>query len=321
MNRRARMGGRFFPAAITLALLAMTVWGCATHRRSPSALSFSAVGDGPRADADWAILADQIKRVDDDGRSAFLVHLGDITKGTDVLPESYYVRVANLLKKSKTPVFIVPGDNEWNDLDNPAQGWEYWTRHFMNFEKEFPGAPQAEHEPEHPENFAFEISHVLVIGLNLVGGRVHDPEEWARRHRDEANWVIALLKGHPDAEALVVCAQARPKEVHEDFFGPFCEAAAAFGGPVLYLHGDGHRYEVEEGWRKSNITRVQVDQVSKGPPLLVTVAPETKHPFRFARLAPPKEDRVRRPEHFGTRHRGRVFGPPASHGPRTSTFQ
>ncbi len=314
---------RFGHALPTLALILLltTSSACTTSRETRAALTFSAVGDGPRADADWAILRDQLERVDRDGRSAFLVHLGDITKGTDVLPESYYVRVADLLKKSKTPVFIVPGDNEWNDLDDPDQGWEFWNRHFLAFEKHFPGAAHAQRQPEHPENFAFEKNRVLIVGLNLVGGTVHDPAEWAQRHRDSAAWVVQNLDRHPGAAALVVCAQARPKDVHEDFFGPFCEAAVAFGKPVLYLHGDGHTYEVEGAWRKPNITRVQVDQVSKGPPLLVTVAPEQDTPFVFARLAPPKEDRMRRPNHFGTRHRGRVLGPRPSGGTRTSTFQ
>lgn len=278
--------------------------GCATQGTHGTAVSFSAVGDGPRADADWAILRSQLERVDKDGRSAFLIHLGDITKGTDVLPEPYYVRVATLLKESKTPVFIVPGDNEWNDLDNPAQGWEFWTRHFMGFDEHFPKAPRPARQRTRPENFAFELRGVLFVGLNLVGGAVHDSAEWATRHGDNVAWVKEQFAAHPDVRAAVICAQARPAEKQEDFFAPFCDAAEAFSKPVLYLHGDGHVYEVERPWRKPNLTRVQVDQVSKGPPLLVTIAPDEETPFQFARLAPPKEERMRRPEHFGPRGRG-----------------
>lgn len=288
--------------------------GCATRGTHGTDVSFSAVGDGPRADADWAILSSQLDRVDKDGRSAFLIHLGDITKGTDVLPETYYARVAALLEKSKTPVFIVPGDNEWNDLDNPAQGWEFWTRHFMGFEKRFPKAPEAVRQAARPENFAFALHGVLFVGLNLVGGTVHDTAEWTTRHSDNLAWVREQFAAHPDARAAVICAQARPKEKQEDFFGPFCEAAQAFGKPVLYLHGDGHVYEVEQPWRKPNLTRVQVDQVSKGPPLLVTVTLESEKPFQFSRLAPLKEERMRRPEHFGPRGPGTGMHPGGGHG-------
>ena len=262
--------------------------GCASHRDIQGALTFSAIGDGPRADADWAILEDQIERVDGDARSAFLIHLGDITKGTDVLPEAYYVRVADLLKTSKTPVFIVPGDNEWNDLDNPAQGWEFWNRHFLAFDENWKNAPPTERQESHRENFALEKNGVLVVGLNIVGGTVHDPGEWAQRHRDCLTWVTESIERHPDAKALVVCAQARPNpEKHEDFFGPFCDLAAEFGKPVLYLHGDGHVYDREDAWRKPNITRMQVDQVSKGPPATLIVSPGQDPVFQVVRLGPP----------------------------------
>ncbi len=300
------------PAMLACAALVSLLPACATPRNIHGALTFSAIGDGPRADKDWAILEDQIKRVDSDGRSAFLIHLGDITKGTDVLPESYYVRVADLLLTSKTPIYIVPGDNEWNDLDDPAQGWTFWTRHFMAFDEHWKDAPKTERQKSHPENFAFAKNGVLVVGLNIVGGRMHDPDEWARRHRDCLTWVKESLERHPKAKVLVVGAQARPNpEKQEDFFGPFCELAAQFGKPVLYIHGDGHVYEREDAWRKPNITRIQVDQVSKGPPVTVIVTPGKEEVFHIVRLGPPKEDRMRRPDHFGPSHRT-VFG---THGP------
>ena len=217
------------------------------------------------------------------------------------------------MKESETPVFIVPGDNEWNDLDNPSQGWEFWTRHFTAFEKNFPNAPLAVRQTARPENFAVELNHVLILGLNIVGGTVHDKAEWAARHSEDLAWVREQFAAHPDSRAAVVCAQARPAEKQEDFFAPFCDAAEAFGKPVLYLHGDGHTYEVEQAWRKPNLTRVQVDQVSKGPPLLVTVTPEGPQTFQFARLAPPKEERMRRPEHFGSRHPGVGAHPGGGH--------
>jgi hypothetical protein len=53
----------------------------------------------------------------------------------------------------------------------------------------------------------------------------------------------------------------------------------------MYLHGDGHKYEVEPGWRLPNVTRVQVDQVEKARPLLITVG-EGPQPFSFDRRLP-----------------------------------
>lgn len=249
-----------------------------------SGLSFTATGDGPRAEADWMIFQDQIDADNADGDTAFLLHLGDIWKGSDSLPESHYLQVAALLRTSNAPVYIVPGDNEWNDLDNPAEGWGFWTRHLLNLDEHWKKRARVSRQPGHTENMAWVQKGVLMIGLNIVGGSIHDPQEWKTRHAACAEWVTANLARHAHhTRAAVVFAQARPKEHHEDFFAPFVKAASDYGKPVMYLHGDGHKYEVEQGWRAPNLTRVQVDQVSKARPLLITVTRNPKEPFLFDR--------------------------------------
>src|SRR5262245_55898501 len=105
-------------------------------------LIFSATGCGPYAPAEEPLTAGYVDMVGKDGKSEFLVHLGDIVSGSQTFwPESQYEKVAGILKKSTIPVVIVPGDNEWNDLKDPATGWKFWTNHFMNFEKNFPKSP------------------------------------------------------------------------------------------------------------------------------------------------------------------------------------
>lgn len=53
--------------------------------------------------------------------------------------------------------------------------------------------------------------------------------------------------------------------------------------PVLYLHADGHVWQVEKGWRAPNLLRVQTDQVRLNPPVLVTVTEDSDNPFLFDR--------------------------------------
>jgi hypothetical protein len=274
------------------------------------AVTFAAMGDGPRSTDDWNRLRHQIGQENKAGKSQFLIHLGDIARGSDALPESRYEDVAEILKGSKAPFFIIPGDNEWNDLDDPDVGWGFWVKHFMGFERNFDVPWTVEHQNVRHENFAFVLNGVLFVGLNLVGGTVHDPDEWRTRHEQNAAWVREQFESHGDVRAAVIFGQAKPNEKQETFFGAVVPIIEAFGKPVLYLHGDGHVWQKEKRWRVPNLWRVQVDQVEKGPPVRVTVTDKKRKPFRFDRqleerdseLYEPMSKRIRKRDGFGRRH-------------------
>lgn len=260
------------------------VWLVTPAFAGPEDLVFTATGDGPRSEADWMLLQKQIDADNADGKTAFLVHVGDIWKGTDKLPESHYLQVAALLRTSVAPVYIVPGDNEWTDLENPADGWTFWTRYLLKLDEHWKKGLNVERQAGHEENIAWVQKGVLMIGVSMVGGDPKDLPEWHARHLRAAQWTVDNLTRHRDeVRAAIVFAQARPKAVHEDYFTPVVEAAKAFGRPLMYLQGDGHKYEVEEAWRAPNITRVQVDQVAKARPLLITVSSGPKTSFAFDR--------------------------------------
>lgn len=248
-------------------------------------LHFSATGCGPYAPDEEPMLAHHVDLVSLDGKSEFLVHLGDIVTGKKTKwPESQYAKVADILKKSRQPVFVVLGDNEWNDLDNPAEGLAFWNRQLRDFEKHFPNSPRIEKQKERSENFAFVSKGVLVIGLNIVGGKVHDKAEWDTRLKQDADWVTEQFARHKaDVRAAVLLAQANPAKPHEIFFKQLAESCNAWTKPVLYLHADGHVWEVEKAWRAPNLWRVQTDQVRLNPPVLVTVTEDPNNPFTFDR--------------------------------------
>jgi hypothetical protein len=270
---------------LPLAVLAVALGCQAPPRAGADPLVFSATGWGPYQPREEPLLERYVALVSADGRSEFLVHLGDIVGGhKKKWPESQYAKVAGLLKKSRVPVFVVPGDNEWNDLDDPDEGWRFWTKHFLHFDKQFPGGPEVRRQEARPENFAFESKGVLLIGLNLVGGRVHDKQEWATRHRQNADWVRESFRAARErVRAAVIFAQAEPNRTHEDFTRPLGEIAKEFGKPVLFLHADGHVWKVQERWLAPNLTRVMTDQLSRAPPVLVTVTDDPRRPFVFDR--------------------------------------
>jgi hypothetical protein len=251
-------------------------------------LQFSATGCGPYAPEEEPLLERYIDLVNQDGRSAFLVHLGDIVTGAKrQWPESQYEKVAAILKKSKRPAFVVLGDNEWNDLDDPAQGLVFWNRHFRDFDRYYQLDFTLEKQPVRTENFAFVHHQVLVIGLNIVGGKVHDKAEWELRLQQDADWVAQQFAKHSsDAKAAVLLAQAKPTADQELFFQQLTSLCKTWSKPVLYLHADGHVWQLEKGWRAPNLWRVQTDQIKLNAPVLVSVLDDPSNPFQFDRRLP-----------------------------------
>ncbi len=247
-------------------------------------LIFSATGCGPYSAKEEPLLADYVKLVGADGKSEFLLHLGDIVSGSKkAWPEAQYEKVAGILKESKVPVYVVLGDNEWNDLANPAQGLEYWNKHLRKFERHFPQSAKMNYQEARPENFAWTSKNVLMVGINLVGGKVHDKKEWTQRMNDDAAWVRECFAQFKDARAAVVFAQANPSKDNKLFCDQLAEAVKDFGKPVLYLHADGHVWQHQTGWLAPNLQRVQTDQVGRNAPVQVTVTDDPAQPFVFDR--------------------------------------
>lgn len=258
---------------------------------------FSAMGCGPYTPADRPAAAFYVRQENRERTSEFIVHLGDVLKmplvkkqepgeppGPDRMPaETDYRHTAELLTTGNTiPTWVVPGDNEWNDLENPTQGWKWWQKYYSNFEERFGPSWKTERQLERPENFAFVRKGVVFIGINLVGGRVHDPSEWSRRLPEDAAWIKEMLArpAMTDIRAAVVFCQANPftvkagepKDKFTSFVVPFRRAAADWKKPLLLLHADGHQWIDDQPWPERNIRRIQVDKWdSKFPTVQFTV--------------------------------------------------
>lgn len=242
------------------------------------------MGDVPYAPAEDILLPVQIAELPQDAE--FVVHVGDIKSGAPPCEEEIYVKVADMLGKSRSPLFIIPGDNEWNDCvtPDPTQAWIFWRKHFMRFEQRWHHELPVFRQLEREENFSFVRNGVLFVGLNIVGGRIHDVSEWQQRHGECLDWIHRNLKQFgDDVRSLVVFGHARPAAHHKDFFDPFNEEAQQLAKPVLYLHGDGHRWVHDRPFAAQNILRVQIDQGGIAPPVRVTVTDHPTEPFVFDR--------------------------------------
>ncbi|HEY7444940.1 MAG TPA: choice-of-anchor D domain-containing protein [Vicinamibacterales bacterium] len=245
-------------------------------------ISFSAVGDVPYSTSEKAEFQQHMDKHDLYSPADFLVHLGDIKDRDSECSESWYQQMRTYLRSLSIPGFIVPGDNEWNDCTDPTQAWAYWMAHLLAVEQFACGLPVIERQEVRPENFAFVKSGVLFIGINKVSGALSSEEKNTRLQQD-GDWVTTQMqtKGR-EVRATVIFAQATP--AGEPFESQFRGAAAAFGKPVLYIHGDGHVWMHDNPFPEPNITRVQVDRgSSEHPPVLVTVTMDAASMFLLNR--------------------------------------
>jgi len=236
-------------------------------------ITFSALTDIPYGSSEYALMRQYVAEHNRYSPSAFIIHLGDLLNGT--CDESKYANVAEIMKGFAVPAYIVVGDNEYNDCANSVLALSEWRKYFANFEQNFCGAPLTEHQSARPENLAFTQNGVLFVGLNLVGGAVHDQNEWNARLQEDANWVSQQLQAKvSQVRAAVIFAHAGPEGSTNNrvlFFSQFRSAAATFAKPVLFMQGNALVYKLDQPWPESNLSRLVAPRGNTEPPLEITV--------------------------------------------------
>ncbi len=247
---------------------------------------FTVIGDVPYNDNQRDGLIAMIDAHNTKANSEFVVHVGDIKPGGDACEETIYEDVSGLLKAFKTPTFMVLGDNEYNDCDNPVNALALWNEYFLHFNENWEFSLTVEYQEERPENFAWVGNGVLFLGLNLVGSSVHDQAEWDKRLADDADWLEKQFELQNEAmETVVVFGHANMTEVGPEKFTAFTDrfraSAKVFGKPVLYMQGDGHFWFQNRPWPEKNILRVQIEGGANA--VQVTVDPDLENPFAFDR--------------------------------------
>jgi len=238
---------------------------------------FSVTGDVPYGSSEISVFQDQINDHNTYSPSSFIVHVGDILAGDESCNESRYITVADILKSSEVPAFIVPGDNETTDCSNPSQGWSYWEKHLSRIEENFCGTPPVERQSSQDENFAFVLDGMLFIGIHLVGGSnsssiLQRDADWVQQQFTDK---VASVRG------AVIFSQAGPGG-NSLFFNAFETAAGDFGKPILFIHGDGHSWKYDHPFSEPNVLRVQIDR-GDGPPVQVTATLDANNMFLFDR--------------------------------------
>ena len=249
--------------------------------------SFSAMGCGPYREQDELALKHYMKVENASSNSEFIVHLGDLGKGLNNVPESRYANMADMLSNKNTkPTFVVLGDNDWNDTVDPALSLGYWKRYLGNFYQRFDMHFYVTTQPQREENFSFELGDVVYIGINLPEGYVHDTAEWTKRINDNAQWIEHNL-ATDNIKAAVIMAHA-PADIFDGMLlKSLRESAIKFAKPLMFLHANGHKWSHRQDEKVSNLLHVQTNKLHDDgpgyPPVQIRFTGREDLPFVFDR--------------------------------------
>jgi len=270
-------------------------------------VSFYALGDMPYTSEEDAMFPVQVqgmaaRSTNTDGKihgGEFIVHVGDfishkeevMMEREEACPESRYQMVANVLKTGPVRTFMIPGDNDWNDCPSPDTAMKYWQDNFRHLDNHWKNTPADADFPEvtrHPSldpNFAFRTRHVLSVGVFMVAGRINNQTEWDDRQNSNIDFLQENLDQHKqDISVVVVFGHTKYRENVKLFFDRLSEVAQANQGlHFMYLHGDGHVFEIGYNLGANNLLRVQVDKGGIAPPLHVTIHPDGDFPYDINR--------------------------------------
>ena len=169
------------------------------------------------------------------------------------------------------------------DCPNPTAAFRFWNQYLLDFETKFFPEPYWEikrQSPGNSENFAFLHRDVLFVGINLVGGIVHDQEEWDARHDSNLLWIDTLATNYSgNYTTMVVLAHADPDiEINENFFGGFYPMVEDFEEQVVFIH----RNLGVDTWNResafSGIPNLSVVSIegSRWPPMWVQIDPASE---------------------------------------------
>lgn len=256
-------------------------------------VTFYVMGNVPFSEQDETELAHELTSLP--GDADFVVHLGDVFRA-DVTKcaESAYEDARAILEVSPKPLFVIPGNNDWNDCPSPDNAWRLWEENLERFEEKYQENVEdfpfvVKHQVERDENFSFLHNGVLFLGIHLVPGAVTD-EKWTERHMDNVQWTLENLQDEhrpEDFRAVVIFGHAAPTGMLiTEYFDPVVSEVKYLNKPIMYMHAS----EEDDGvWREYNpftdadtFMAVQVKDEGSNKLMKVTVN-FGSNPFMFER--------------------------------------
>jgi hypothetical protein len=307
------------------ALAAVTLAALATAASGAERFSFAAFGDTPYFAFDEAAVVRLIDGLAD-AQVRFVVHVGDFKAAAVPCSDELFAERRRMFDASPVPFVFVPGDNEWTDCHRAFAGSHdplqrlaklralfypddrSLGRQQIRLARQSAAAPFSAYR----ENTRWLMGGVVFVTLNVPGsnnnlGRIAAMDaEHAARMAANFDWLGAAVRraAARDVRGLVVFAHADPsfsgRAGRVDGYARFRETlqthVAALAKPLLLVHGDGHRYRIDQplrdrvtGRRLETFTRVEVFGAPEVDWVRIDVDPANPRLFAIGRgtTAPP----------------------------------
>jgi len=321
----------WFRNSVLVLALGLAV-GMAPAKAEPYApFAFVAIGDMPYTLPQDYEKFDRLIGAINAEKPAFTIHVGDIKSGSTHCTDENFRKVLDQFQTFDGALIYTPGDNEWTDCHRENNGRFDPLERLAKVREMFfpePGkslgrAPievetQAKLMPasfaEYVENTRFVKNGVLFVLPHIVGSNNNleardkgAAMEFFARDAATIAWIDAAFAKARDEnlKAIVIATQANPYDIRQDapalpaasgFIGTVRaieRGAKAFGKPVLFIHGDEHRFVIDRmlGTNLKPIplvTRVQVYGANQVHGLKISVDPNSRGVFGFTPMIIPE---------------------------------
>ncbi len=264
------------PTLVALSLL------CAATLAQAQGFQFIALGDqpyGPANQAPYRGLIDRINQL----APAFSVHVGDIKSGSTPCSDEEFASQRAHFQRYAGAVVYTPGDNEWTDCHRANNGafdpqerlaavrQRFFTEGRSLGQRPIAVENQSKLQSAHGryvENQRWQHQGVVFATLHIVGSNnnfeMREPaavREFFERDAANVAWLESTFEQarQVDAQAVVLAFQADmldARSAYDDFPGwsgfrrviadTLLPLAQRWGKPVLVIHGDSHRFRIDQ---------------------------------------------------------------------------
>lgn len=240
---------------------------------------FAALGDAPYHWGEREAMARMLDALAP-GDLAFAVHIGDLKSGHSDCSDATYSDRLKLLDAAPLPLVYLPGDNDWTDCSRWDSGSWVPEERLAKLRTTFFGADESlgrvrlplERQRKAqaggccPENARWWREGIPFATVHVVGSannRGTDAEprpEYVTRTAANVEWLretfrLARERGAPGV-ALFIHANAgierigRFRPEYAPVLDVLVEETVAFSKPVLLVHGDTHRFQLNRPWSR-----------------------------------------------------------------------
>ena len=197
---------------------------------------------------------------------AFVVHDGDTQLSGSACTASRDQSVHGVLNGFASPLVYTPGDNEWRDCSDPLGRLDILRSRFFSTGRSLGQTtiPLTRQSAPYVENARWRKGNVVFATLNVPGPKGTSPSSSETSARRKANiaWLNAAFDEAEAAHspAVMITWQDDPFDGSSDasLVSTLKSRTAAFGRPVVLVHGDTHKFKIDHPWSSlPNFTRVE----------------------------------------------------------------